>query len=44
MHPQSLEKKTELQLYQQKSLESVLPAATDSSGTGIQSTEQSTKN
>ena len=43
MHPQSPEKKIELQLYQQKSLESMLIAAADSSGTGIQSAEQSTK-
>ena len=40
---QSPEKEIELQLYQQKSLESVLTAATNSSGTGIQSTEQSIK-
>ena len=43
MHPESLETETELQLHQQKSLESVLTAATDTSSTGIQSTEQSTK-
>ena len=43
MHPQSPEKETELQLYQQKYLESVLIAAADSSGTDVQSTEQSTK-
>ena len=43
MHPESPETETVLQLYHQKSLED-LTAATDSSGTGIQSTEQSTKN
>ena len=39
MHPQSPKKETELQLYQQKSLKSVLITV----GTGVQSTEQSTK-
>ena len=43
MHPESPETETELQLHQQESLESVLTVATDASGTGIQSTEQSTK-
>ena len=45
MHLQSPEKEIELQLqlYQQKSLESVLTTAINSSGTGVQSTEQSTK-
>ena len=42
MYPQFPETKTELQLYQQKSLKSVLTASTDSSGTGVQSTETST--
>ena len=44
MHPHSPETEIELQLYQQKSFfDSVLTAATDSSGTGVQSTKQSTK-
>ena len=45
MHPESPDSETEtvLQLHQQKSLEDLTAAATDSSGTGIQSTEQSTK-
>ena len=42
MHPESPETETVLQLHQQKSLED-LTAATDSSGTDAQSTEQSTK-
>ena len=41
MYPQFHETKTELQLHQQKSLKSVLIASTDSSGTGVQSTETS---
>ena len=42
MYPQFPETKIELQLHQQKSLKSVLTASTDSSGTGVQSTETST--
>ena len=42
MHPQSHETEIELQPNQQKLLESAFAAATDSSGTGIQSTEKST--
>ena len=44
MHPQSPEIEIELQPHQQKSLESVITAAKDSSDTDIQSTEKSTKN
>ena len=43
MHPQSPEIEIKLQPHQQKSLESAFIAATDSSGTDIQSTEKSTK-
>ena len=42
MYPQFPETKTEFQLHQQKSLKSVLTTATDSSGTGVQSTATST--
>ena len=42
MHPESPETEIELQLHHQKSLED-LTTATDSSGTDVQSTEQSTK-
>ena len=43
MLPQSPETDIELQPHQQKSLESVFSAATNSSGTDVQSTEKSTK-
>ena len=44
MHPQSPEIEIELQPHQQKSLESVITTAKDSSDTDVQSTEKSTKN
>ena len=43
MYPQSPETELELQPHQQKSLESVIAAVKDSSGTDIQSTEKSTE-